>query len=218
MFSYPLKYPFTWLIMSIDIVILIVNERTLYKLIPGNKILIVVLSLIVIITSVKSVRTISDLAAQVKWKSCLYAVHYSHDNHFKEFCDLESKLEVNPRYMYNLCAELYLHGMIDKCIDAENKCESLCVSYELMLIKGYANEEKHRASEAVDAYLLAHYMCPNRFRPLYQIAMIYYKNNNQEQALKYANEIMRKKVKIPSKDIDNMQMTVYDKILKSETP
>lgn len=45
-------------------------------------------------------------------------------------------------------------------------------------------------------------MIPCRFLPIYQLFEIYRKEGQKDMAVKYANEIVSKKVKIPSSTVD----------------
>jgi hypothetical protein len=45
-------------------------------------------------------------------------------------------------------------------------------------------------------------MCPNRFMPLYQLVLLYKETNRNEEALKLAQQILDKEVKIPSATVN----------------
>ena len=62
-----------------------------------------------------------------------------------------------------------------------------------------------KSEKAVQIYQYASNMIPCRFLPSYQIFEIYKKAGQKDMAEKYANEIINKKVKIPSNTVSYYQ-------------
>lgn len=54
------------------------------------------------------------------------------------------------------------------------------------------------------AYQTAHYICPNRFRPLYQITKVYQLKGDTDMINYYRYMINNKTIKIQSQEIQNM--------------
>lgn len=56
--------------------------------------------------------------------------------------------------------------------------------------------------EALIRYETAHNMCPNRFAPLYKQFKIYKEQGDTARMISTGNEILGKRVKVPSRKID----------------
>ena len=215
-FSYPLRYPFTWFIMVYDIYLL-------FRVLLNNKNIQIKRSTLSLLTACVLFmsccficQTIYDIHTQVRWKKLFIRAQYGHGNNLSAFCDLEKDLHNNHLYMFNLASELYLHKRTELGLQKAIQCEQLCPSYDISLLKGYMFEELERYQEAIDAYSRAHNMCPARFRPLYQLAMLYYKMKDFRMARHYGIIIQQKAIKIPSVEIDNMIKRINKTIFEEE--
>ena len=68
-------------------------------------------------------------------------------------------------------------------------------------------------SDAERSYLNAMYMIPNRFYPLYLLMTLYNETGQKTKALKTAQDIKNKKIKIPSKAIYEIK-GIADNLIK----
>ena len=59
-------------------------------------------------------------------------------------------------------------------------------------------------------------MIPCRFLPIYQLFEIYRKAGQKDMAVKYANEIVNKKVKIPSLTVNSIKAEAEEYLKENE--
>ena len=76
--------------------------------------------------------------------------------------------------------------------------------------------EYYDASWAEICYWQASYMCPNRFVPLYNLVKLYRQMSRDVEARDLAQQILDKKVKIPSGSINNIKREMRE-LLDCET-
>jgi tetratricopeptide (TPR) repeat protein len=86
---------------------------------------------------------------------------------------------------------------------------------QMLLADNYKESGKY--DEAEKHFKLASAMCPNRFMPLYQLALLYKETNRNEDALKIAQHILYKKVKIPSSTVNAIKNEMRKLIENSQT-
>ena len=97
------------------------------------------------------------------------------------------------------------------------KCQTLWANYNLELLIGQIYENLQLYNNAENQYQLAHQMCPNRFLPLYHLALLFEKTQKRNKAVLLAQEIIIKPIKIPSLLIDNIKQEMNTYILNHST-
>jgi tetratricopeptide (TPR) repeat protein len=122
-----------------------------------------------------------------------------------------SHLRRNPFFLYNYAAELNVAGKFEESIDILSECQELFNDYDLQMLLADNYEKKGESKKAVQVFQHASNMIPCRFIPLYRIFEIYRENGQNDLAIKYANEIVNKKVKVASSTISfiKAQATEY---------
>ena len=81
--------------------------------------------------------------------------------------------------------------------------------------KSYQALKKYK--EAEKAYWRAYYLIPHKFYPLYLLGKLYDEWQKPEKAVAVANQLLNKKVKVPSLAIDEMKKEM-NKILRKYKP
>lgn len=114
------------------------------------------------------------------------ANHYKHNNDF----------------LYSYATVLYNCSFYEKTISILQRYKESCTSYEaeLMLANSYMFIGQNDMAEK--SYTLAHYMCPVRFTPLYNLFKIYKRDNDIENMKRIGNQILTKRIKIYSSEIE----------------
>ena len=113
-----------------------------------------------------------------------------------------TSLKQNLYFLYNYGAELNFAGRFDKSIDILTECQQRFNDYDLQMLLADNHHKKGETKKAIEIYRYASFMIPCRFLPIYQLFEIYRKEGQKDMAVKYANEIVSKKVKIPSSTVD----------------
>ena len=110
----------------------------------------------------------------------------------------------NPYFLYNYSMVLFRLGNYQKSNKLLLRCNQYLNDYDTELLHADINFALKQYDKAENHYIKAYRMCPNRFQPLYQLMLLYKNNNNIEQAKYIAKMIIRKKVKIPSAQINKI--------------
>lgn len=120
----------------------------------------------------------------------------------------------NNLFLYNYAAELNHIGKNKE----SNKVLETCINYlndydvQMLMADNYEKLQLNKLAER--HYKIAHNMIPVKFMPLYSLAKFYESTDQYPEALKLADVIINKKVKIPSPDITQMKREM--KQLKQE--
>jgi tetratricopeptide (TPR) repeat protein len=81
---------------------------------------------------------------------------------------------------------------------------------QAFIVLGEAYEKTGGYSQALEAWETASYIKPSLFKPLYNMAKLYFKLQNYEQARQKASEILNKKIKIDNPEINQMKREAKD--------
>lgn len=132
----------------------------------------------------------------------------------KSFSNIHPFLQYNGSFLeqYGLILNLnkdYSHGIL-----ILERSRNFTSNQNLYISLGDTYKELNRPSEAIEAYLYASYIIPNMFYPKYLIAKFYLEIDQKENALKTAEEIINKKVKIESIAVDEMKMEMRELVAK----
>jgi O-antigen polymerase len=79
---------------------------------------------------------------------------------------------------------------------------------------GDAYKETKQYKEAEKAYQDAHNMSPSKFYPMYLLVKLYDESNNEKKAVEIANNILNKKIKIPSTAIKEIREEMKKILIK----
>ncbi len=104
--------------------------------------------------------------------------------------------------LYSLATIEYNNKDYEQCIKICNECKQYISSYELEIIIANCYMFLKKINKAEEHYIKAGYMCPNRFIPLYQRFKIYKQSGETEKMQILGNNILKKKIKVPSRKID----------------
>ena len=101
--------------------------------------------------------------------------------------------------------ELHLRGQYQRLMAIAQECTNYWTDYDLELLLGLNYIELGEYVQAEQHLMQAHNMCPSRFEPLYQLVQVKQKQDLQQEARKLALQILRKKVKVPSADVEDIK-------------
>ena len=96
----------------------------------------------------------------------------------------------NYRYLYDYGYSLYKCDRFEESLEILKQGAKLSSDPMFYNIIGRNYEALGKFADAENAYLHAHYMVPQRLYPLVRIMRMYIRGGNNDQALKYAQEII----------------------------
>lgn len=207
LFSYPLTYPFVCFLLIYSTIILTVNSLSFVNLHkPNNVTMIFLLFTLCINIYVGIVKLCSAIKVEV---GCKKADSLSMLGNTKEALINYDKIyeisNLNPCYLYNYSSELYRNGYYQKGLMIALQCRNLWSNYELELLLGQLYENLSLELEAIQCYKKAALMCPNRFTPLYKLALLLKKMEKYTEMRYIANILINKPAKIPSEKINRIR-------------
>ena len=198
LFSYPTHYPFTILVLCVSIA-LILSETHKYFIFP--RWLTLCVGVLLLIGSVLTIGyEVKKVYAEIKWKSIAVPQLYS-DKTMNKYADLYSSMKDNKYFLYNYAYALFHEKEYAKAELIARKCRDLWADYELEMLLGTISSKRYCYDEAIKYFTNAYYMCPSKFRPLYDIMKIYEKKEKFEYVKYYAEIILNKIEKISSPEV-----------------
>ena len=204
LFSYPTTYPFTWLMIVTDIVILLSEERRKALVQRCKNYRHIVALALTIISLGLLLAVVNRYRAETRW-----AKPYTHavagKDMLSEYESLYTLKGCDPYFLYNYAAELHLRGQYQRSIAVARECTNYWADYDLELLLALNSIELGKYIQAEQHLMQAHYMCPSRFEPLYQLARVKQKQGLQQEARRLAIHILRTKPKVPSTDVEDIK-------------
>ena len=199
-FSYPLYYPFTWIILIVDSCILLSRAYSFDFL--NVEIVKYLLAIVFFLSSsVLFCRIAQRIYAEKEW--CRIAnTTIIDEKKMNEYEMLMPILGDYPYFLYNYSAVLYINGFYEKSLEIALKCKQYWADYDLERLLGELYEKHNQYGKALEHFETAHNMCPNRFVPLYKQFKIYKAQGDTAMMISIGNEILAKRVKVPSRKID----------------
>ena len=197
-FSYPFNYSaFVFILIVLLIYILPVAEPVSSRKYLWFKRMTAVLSVFM------AMHFIFDCYYNMKW-AAMYKRSQKGDTekmlpHYKQ---MKSRLWYNPYFLYNYSAELNLIGRYEESNSIAEECITMMNDYDVQMLLADNHFNLCNYDEALIRYETAHNMCPNRFVPLYKQFKIYKEQGDTAMIENIGNEILGKKIKIPSRQIN----------------
>ena len=137
------------------------------------------------------------------WNKAIQEYKYGDKANAMKIFDKYKEYSIDKGAMlFSLATIKYNNKEYKECIKTCNECKNHIASYDLefMLGNSYLFTGEHQ--KALEHFSVAHYMCPNRFIPLYKQFKIYKEIGDTANMKSIGNEILAKKIKIPSHKID----------------
>lgn len=199
-FSYPLSYPFVWIMGGGSCCILFSSANwNRYMSVSWKKSIrffFIYCSLMGITYSIWKIDNLKE------WKKVSQvALEKQTDETFCEFEKLYPNLQNNRLFLYNYAAELNYGGYYEESQRIAAKCSQVWADYQLQLLMGNNSINLLHYKEAEIHFRLAYNMCPVRFVPLYELMLLYQETGERERAVKIAKEICKKKIKVDSNKV-----------------
>lgn len=208
-FSYPLQYVATWLLLAFYLSAMLPSKEIRIR---NSRISIITRIGIVVACIFALSYIIRQVGVERKWKIiAMSSLKGNTEEMLPEYRKLYlTALKQNPFFLYNYGAELNIAGRFDESIAILTECKKRFNDYDLQMLMADNYYKKGETEKAIQAYQHASAMIPCRFLPIYQLLKIYKETGETEIAIKYANEIINKKVKVPSVTVSFIQRKVRE--------
>jgi O-antigen ligase len=215
-FSYPLRYPFVWVIMILSIVLIIYCAEYQIK-IPDMVIhpaLVLLIPAIIFAGRVAYQRMMDE----VLWcKTANQSLLGKTEQMLPVYKCLHQSLAKNELFLYNYAAELNVAKRYGESLQIARKCEQFWADYDLQLLMADNYERLQQYKEAERYYERAAAMCPVKFAPLYELANLYLATGQTVEALTLAQKIVDKKIKIPSATVSAIKNKMQELLNEQDT-
>lgn len=207
LFSYPFRYPYTWVIGVFSVGILVFNVCSV-SFQTQKYIYIGAASCMVILSGL----AVKRMRAEMEWcRIANLSLLGKTEEVLPLYQKLHGELGETPLFLYNYTAELNVAGYYEESIRIGKLCEGQFADYftQLLLADSYKNLKHYE--RAREHWILASEMCPNRFVPLYELYKMYEDAGDTLQARQVGDLILRKPVKVESAEIRRIIDTVKEK-------
>lgn len=205
-FSYPLTYPFVWIIICFDIYVIL---RGVFSFAISSIIKKILCVIAIIVSIVTSHKLYIRLDAEYRWNNISF---FSTNSNMNVYAKLVPVLGDNPYFLYNYAVALFDKNYKEASLNVALQCKGYWADYDLELLLGDIYVSRNEYDKAEDHYKKASFMCPSRFTPFYQMYSLYKKIGDGEKALLMAQLIFQKPVKIQSNTISFMKAQVHQEI------
>lgn len=195
--SYPMQYVACWLLLVFYHSAFLPSKEIKIR----NTLFQVVSRVIIVTVCIFSLYCIfRRMRSEMDWKkTAVSSLKENTEEILTAYKKLYStSLKHNPFFLYNYGAVLNAAGKFASSIKVLNECQKYFNDYDLQLFLADNYKRKGNPGKAIQIYKHASNMIPCRFIPLYQIFEIYKGSGQKDVVVKYANRIIRKKVKVPS--------------------
>jgi len=199
-FSYPLGYPFVRLVAVFCAATIMHRETKAWKFPKG--LFSVVKPIVLVITFVLLVFTAKMFYDEYSWNTIAKRSLAGETKEvMPDYARLYKTMNRNGLFLYNYGAELNYINKWDKSIVLLTECANFYndIDLQLLLADNYVQLKQYPKAEK--CLLLAHQMIPNRFIPLYRLALLYKKEEKIHEANRIAKIIVNKSEKVESIDV-----------------
>jgi tetratricopeptide (TPR) repeat protein len=214
-FSYPLVYPFVW-VMGIASIAVIIYQAKYQVKIPsriGPALKLIMIPVIFIF----GLHIYQRMTTEMLWcKVAHQSLLGKTEEMLPVYEQLHKSLTNNELFLYNYAAELNVIKQYDKSLEIALECERLLADYDLQMLMADNYQNLQNNQKAEYHYKKASNMCPVKFMPIYQLVELYNEAGRKEEALTLAQKIIDKDVKIPSATISIIKQKMRQLIEKSE--
>lgn len=210
-FSYPLMYPFVWLVLLFSAYLLMekdLRKLQLYISVFHKRIITIP---ILCLLGYTGIETYHYARAEVAWKEVINSSFLiKNRNRLLIYEDLYRDMRTNRYFLYNYSIELYQTKEYQRSLEIALQCRNYWADYDLELLLGQLYEQSEQPEEAERYYRSASYMCPNRFIPLYRLVLLLDKEKRPKEAKEIAKRIVEKTEKVPLHIISQIKREMRD--------
>jgi O-antigen ligase len=217
LFSYPLCYPFVWVMLMLSVAVIVCRAKYSVKIFV--RILYPAKLLTVPATLFFAWVAWQRMANEMRWcKIAHQSLSGKTEQMLPEYEQLHPAMSGNELFLYNYTAELNVAGHYGKSLQIGKACEQLLADYDLQMLMADSYERLKQYEAAAGRYKKAAAMCPVKFMPLYKLAKLHEEQGNIAKAQQLARLILEKKVKIPSPAVAAIKREMQQLVERGEMP
>lgn len=194
LFDYPFQFHIAWIFLIYALYLIFESRIRKYQLLTSSMCAAALLTAVIVAINYKD-----QLIAKREWNNISNELSIT-DDILSKYETLNKTLEDDPYFLYNYAYVLYEKGKYSLALEKAKSSQKHLADYDLSLLLGDIYEAMEDANHAIAQYTLAYNMCPNRFAPLCAIYDVYKRLDNREMCQKQVNLILKKTIKIPSKE------------------
>ena len=200
-FAYPFKYPITWIVLAW--ILAYANKISDVKLNIKKCVIAAICSIATITIMYKAIK---DAFINHEWTKAQNLCYIGLINKANSLYSSISEHTNSNYFHYSYASFLNKNDMFDKAVVEIDKCS--ITDYDTQMLRGDINMSTCRYLQALQYYWQASDMCPNRFKPLFSIFCIYKEIGNKDMTKKIGQEILNKRIKVNSAEINEIKRTV----------
>jgi tetratricopeptide (TPR) repeat protein len=211
-FSYPFKYPFTWLIAFLNIALICPPGKvSSHRIINATRTGLVLIAVALLLVGVPLMK------AEIRWNTIAkQSLAGKTGKVLPEYDKLYKYLGKNGLFLYNHAAELHEIKEYAKSLSVFERCIQYYNDMDVQMLLAYNYKELGKYNEAEKHLKLAAFMCPGRFMPLYELTELYTATGRTDETRTLAQQIVDKKVKIPSATVHAIKQKMQKLIDREE--
>lgn len=196
-FSYPFQYPFTWLM-------LIFSLCCIYSIPLGRfKKPLAYLSFFYSISMGYIIGT--DCKDNIKLEKMQEKSNCGLSKRIlPQYKTLYHRQSHDCRFMFYYAYDLYLAEQPQEALKKAKECQSLLADYELTLLIGDIFKSLGQKDSSLHYYRYAHYMCPSRLTPLYEMYRVCKEYRDTIAFTKLRSAILNTPIKVKSKEAERI--------------
>ena len=206
-FSYPFKYPITW----VALILCIIVAGKMLGLNPAqNKRMAVATAVTLWVAALLLLGfTFREISYEKEWGQISRQALKGKSREMMPYYDkLYSHYRNAPDFLYNYATEQFYAGRSQAACHTADECRKLWSKYNLELLTGDICRELGRYGKALTHYQTASYMCPVRFAPLEGMYRTFLILKDSTRADSIARIVQRKPVKVPSHEVKRIKQEV----------
>lgn len=190
LFSYPLHYPFAWLMLAVVLLNMFENKLCLPRMGYLAMLVVAITLLFPAYFRYQTERCWADLAEKAQ-----YGLYKTTVPGYQKLMERKGN---DHRFLYNYAAVLCEAGNLKLAKRVISGCYRSFKDYEVCLLAANIHAEKGDVRSAEKYYMEAHLMVPSRLMPLDGLFRLYRRSNQPAKAEQVGQDILRLKIKVPS--------------------
>lgn len=199
-FSYPLGYPFVKLIAVFCAATIMRREAKVWEIPKG--LFSAIKPAVLVITIVLLAFTGKMFYDEYSWNAIAKRSLAGETKRvMPDYARLYKTMNRNGLFLYNYGAELNYINKWDRSVILLTECANFYNDIDLQLLLADNYTQLKQYPKAEKCFLFAHQMIPNRFIPLYRLALLYKEEGKIREARRIAKIIVKKQVKVESFDV-----------------
>lgn len=213
-FSYPLMYPFVWVVLLFSTYILLkdnVQKRLSHIPILVKKVgATISICLFVYI----GCQIYQRAKAELVWKQAINLSSLGKKEvSFSLYKEIQHKLRSDRYFLYNYSVELFHAERYEESLFIALQCHKYWADYDLEMLLGQLYEQLQQFPKSKKKYRQASFMCPSRFLPLYRLVVLLKKQKRNDEAQEMARTIVNKTIKVPSQTVYRIKKEMKEQVI-----